>query len=166
MASRGRWEGKNGQTWCIWGLLIRAVGLENLRKLRGDNDAGEINWDGRFLKKIWISHSVQFSRSVMSDSLQHHALQHTRLPCPSPTPGAYSNSCPLCRWCHPTISSSVIPFSSCLQSFPASRSFPMSQFFASGGQKIGVSVSASILITLKNWNLISNRWNLISNEEI
>ena len=72
-----------------------------------------------------------FSRSVVSDFLQPHGLQHTRLPCPSPTPGVYSNSCPSSRWCHPTISSSVAPFSSCPQSFPASGSFPMSQFFAS-----------------------------------
>ena len=78
--------------------------------------------------------SVQFSRSVVSDSLQPYELQHTRLPCPSPTLGVYSDSCPLSRWCHPAISSSVIPFSSCLQSFPPSRSFPMSQFFPSGGQ--------------------------------
>ena len=92
-----------------------------------------------------IFNSVQFSRSVMSDSLRPHESQHTRLPCPSPTPGAYSNSCPLSRWCHPTISSSVIPFSSRLQSFPASGSFPMSQFFAWGGQSIGVSASASVL---------------------
>ena len=86
--------------------------------------------------------SVQFSRSVMSDSLQPHGLQRNSLPCPSPTPGACSNSCPLNRWCHPTISSSVVPFSSCLQSFPASGSFPMSQFLASGGQSIGASASA------------------------
>ena len=79
----------------------------------------------------------------MSNSLQPHGLWHTRLPCPSPTPGAYSNSCPLSQWCHPTISSSVIPFSSCLQSFPASGSFPMSQFFTSDGQSVGVSASAS-----------------------
>ena len=78
-----------------------------------------------------VSRSVQFSHSVMSNSLWPHGLQHTRPPCPSPTPGVYSNSCPLSRWCHPTISSSVFPFSSCLQSFPASGSFPMSQFFAS-----------------------------------
>ena len=77
--------------------------------------------------------SVQFSRSVMSNSLQPHGLQHARLPCPSPTPRAYSNSCPLSRWCHPTISPSVIPFSSHLQSFPASGAFPMSQLFAWGG---------------------------------
>ena len=82
--------------------------------------------------------SVQFSCSVMSDSLRPHGLQHTRLPCPSPTPEVDSNSCPLSRWCHPTISSSVVPFSH-LQSFPASGSFQMSQFFASGGQSIGVS---------------------------
>ena len=88
--------------------------------------------------------SVQFSHSVMSDSLQPHGLQHTRLPCPSPTPGTCSNSCPLSQWCHPTISSSVIPFS-CLKSFPASGSFPRSQFLASGGQNIGASASASIL---------------------
>ena len=78
--------------------------------------------------------SVQFIHSVMSDSLQPHGLQHVRLPCPSPTPRADSNSCPLSWWCHPTILSSVIPFSSCLQSFSASRSFPMNQFFTSGGQ--------------------------------
>ena len=94
--------------------------------------------------------SVQFSHSVMSNSLQPHGLQHARLPCPSPTPRA--NSCPLSRWCHPTISSSVVPFSSCLQSFPASGSFPMSQFFASGGQCIGVSASASVLpMNIQDW---------------
>ena len=89
---------------------------------------------------------VQFSRSVVSHSLQPQWLQHTRLPCPSPTPGACSKSCLLNQWCHPTISSSVIPFSSCLQSFPASGSFQMSQFFASGGESIGVSVSTSVLL--------------------
>ena len=89
--------------------------------------------------------SVQFSRWVVSDSLQPHEPQHARLRCPSPTPGAWSNSCPLRWWCHPTISSSVIPFSSCLQSFPESGSFPMSQFFKSGGKSIGVSASASVL---------------------
>jgi len=88
----------------------------------------------------WFS-SVQFSCSVASDSLRPHGLQHARPPCPSPTAGAYSNSCPSSRGCHPTISSSVIPFSSHLQSFPASGSCPMSQFFASGGQIIGASAS-------------------------
>ena len=89
--------------------------------------------------------SVQFSRSVISDSLRPLGLQHTRPPCPSPTPGVYSNSCPLSQWRHPAISSSVVPFSSCLPSFPASGSFLMSQFFASGGQIIGVSASKALL---------------------
>ena len=92
-----------------------------------------------------ILHSVHFSRLVMSNSLWPHGLQHARLPCPSPTPGACSSSCPLSWWCHPTISSFVIPFSSHLQSFPASGSFPMSQFFASGNQSIGASASTSVL---------------------
>ena len=95
---------------------------------------------------------LQFSRSVMSDSLRPHGLQHTRLPCPSPTPGAYSNSCPWCWWCHPTISSSVVPFSSSLQSFPASGSFPLSRFFASGDQSIGVSASATVFpMNIQDW---------------
>ena len=88
----------------------------------------------------------------MSDSLQPHALQHARLPYPLPTPRAYSNSCPLSQWCHPTISSSVVPFSSCLQSFPASGSFPMSQLFTSGGQSTGVSSSVSVLpVNIQDW---------------
>ena len=90
-------------------------------------------------KKDNINSSVQFSCSVVSDSLRPHGLQHTRPPCPSPIPRAYSNSCPSSRWCHPTISSSVVPFSSRLQSVPVSGSFQMSQFFESGGQSIGVS---------------------------
>ena len=96
--------------------------------------------------------SVQFSCSVMSNSLQPRGLQHTRLPCPSATPRAYSNSCLLSRWCHPNISSSVVPFSSCLQSFPASGSFQMSQLFTSGGQSTGVSASASVLpMNIQDW---------------
>ena len=96
--------------------------------------------------------SIQFSCSVMSNSLQSHKLQHTRPPCPSPTPGIYPNSFPLSRWCHPTISSSVIPFSSHLQSFPASGSFQMSQLFASGGQSIGVSALVSVLpMNIQDW---------------
>ena len=88
----------------------------------------------------------------MSDSLQPHGLQHARLPCPSPTPRAYSNSCPSSWWCHPTISSSVTPFSSCFQFFSASGSFPMNQFFASDGQSIGVSPSASVLsMNIQDW---------------
>ena len=96
--------------------------------------------------------SVQFSHSVVSESLQPHELQHSRPPCPSPTPGVYPNSCPLSWWCHPTISSSVVPFSSCPQSFPASESFPLSQLFTCGGQSIGVSASASVLpINTQDW---------------
>ena len=93
---------------------------------------------------IYMYVSVQFSRSVVSDSLRPHELQHARPPCPSPTPRVHPNSCPLCRWCHPTISFSVIPFSSCPQSFPASGSFQMSQLFTSGGLSIGVSASTSV----------------------
>ena len=97
--------------------------------------------------------SVQFSRSVMSDSLRPHGLQHARPPCPSPTPRVYSNSCPLSWWCHPTISSSVVPFSSCPQSFPASGSFLMSQLFTLGSQSIGVSASTSVLpVSTQDWS--------------
>ena len=97
--------------------------------------------------------SVQFSRSVVPDSLWPHELQHTRPPCPSPTPGVYPNPCPSSRWCHPTISSCVIPFSSCPQSFPASGSFQMSQLFASGGPSIGVSASTSVLpMNTQDWS--------------
>ena len=93
------------------------------------------------MKTTCICSSVQLSCSVVSDCLQPHGLQHTRLPYPPPTPRVCSNSCPLSQWCLPTISSSVVPFSSHLQSFPASGSFPMSQFFPSGGQGIGASAS-------------------------
>ena len=96
--------------------------------------------------------AVQFSRSVVSDSLQPHRLQHSRTSCHSPTARVNSNSCHLSRWCHPTISFSVIPFSSCPQSFPATWSFPMSQLFASGGQSIGVSASTSVLpMNTQDW---------------
>ena len=98
------------------------------------------------------SPSVQFNFSVMSDSLWPHGLQPTRPPCPSSTPTVYSNSCPLSPWCHPIISSSVVPFSACLQSFPASGSFQMSQLFASGGQSIGVSASTWVLpMNIQDW---------------
>ena len=113
---------------CIWNWL---------KKRRNRNIFQDMSY--------FILLSVQFICSVLSHFLQPHKLQHTRLPCPSPTPGAYSNSCPLSQWCHPTISSSVIPLSSLLQYFPASEFFPMSQFFSSGGQNIGVSPLASIL---------------------
>ena len=96
--------------------------------------------------------SVRFSHSVVSNSLWPHGLQHARLPCPSPIPRAYSNSCPSSRWCHPTISSSVIPFSSHLQSFPASGSFLISHLFKSGGQSVGASALASVLPkNIQNW---------------
>ena len=99
------------------------------------------------------SNSVQFSRSVASDSLRPHESQHARPPCPSPTPGVYPNSCPLSRWCHLTISCSVIPFSSCPQSFPASDSFQMCQLFASGGQRTGVSALTSVLpMNTQDWS--------------
>ena len=101
---------------------------------------------------IEIKESVQFSLPVVSDFLQPHGLQHARPPCLSSPPGVYSNSCSLSWWCHPTISSSVIPFPSCLQSFPASGSFQKSQFFTSGGQSIGVSASASVLpVNIQDW---------------
>ena len=103
--------------------------------------------------------SDQISRSVVSDSLRPHELQHARPPCPSPTPGVHSNSRPSSRWCHPAISSSVVPFSSCLQSLPASQSFPMSQLFTWGGQSTGVSALASFLPKKsQGWSL----WSLMS----
>ena len=103
-------------------------------------------------KKYDISfNSIQFSHSVMSDSLWPHGLQHARHPCPSPTPGAYSNSCPSSRWCHPTILSIVVPFSSHLQSSPASGSFPMSQFFALGGQRIGAASASVLPMNIQDW---------------
>ena len=96
---------------------------------------------------------LQFSRSIVSASLRPHELQHTRPPCPSPTPGLHPNPRPLSQWCHPTISSSVIPFSSCSQSFPASGSFQMSQLFPSGGQSVGVSASTSVLpMNTQDWS--------------
>ena len=102
--------------------------------------------------KLSILGGIQLSYSVMSDCLRPHGLQHARLPCLSPTPGACSNSCPFSQWCHWTISPSVVPFFSCLQSFPASGSFPMSQFFASSGQSIGTSASASVLaMNIQGW---------------
>ena len=122
-------------------------------------DLGEVlfwYWDWNPLN--WISlnspffSSVQFSHSVMSNSLRLQELQHTRPPCPSPTTGVHPNPCPLGRWCHPTVSSSVSPFSSCPQSFPASRTFPVSQLFASGGQSIGISASTPVLpMNIQDW---------------
>ena len=107
----------------------------------------------KLLDHLLCISSVQFNNSVMSDSLQPHGLQHARPPCPWPTPRVYSNSCPLSRWCHSTISSSVVPFSSCLQAFPASGSFQMSQFFTSGGQSIRVSASV-FPMNIQGWFLL------------
>ena len=105
------------------------------------------------MKEYITSHSVQFNRSVMANSLRTHELQNARPPCPSPTPRVHPNSCPLSWWCHPAISSSVVPFSSCPQSLPALESFPMSQFFTWGGQCIGVSASASVLpMNTQDWS--------------
>ena len=125
-------------------------------------------WKLRWLKQVPVSvfsksslvgnifgkiSSVQFSCSVMSNSLRPHEPQHARPPCPSPTPGVYPNSCPLRQWCHPAISSSVFPFSFCPQSFPASGSFQMSQHFTWGGQSIGISASTSVLsINTQHWS--------------
>ena len=111
------------------------------------------SWEPLCNLKFSSSHQSvsQFSRSVMSDSLRPHELQHARPPCPSPTPRVHSNSYPSSRWCHPAISSSVVPFSSCPQSFPASGSFPMSHLFTSGGKSIGVSASTSVL-PMNTWD--------------
>ena len=111
------------------------------------------NWNFNFPPWWWKMLGILVNlHSVMSNSLWPYGLQHARLPCPSPTPGAYSGSCPLSWWCHPNISSSLVPFSSFLQAFPASGYFPMSQFFASGGQIIGASASPSVLpMNIQDW---------------
>ena len=127
------WVLKN---WCFWTVVLEKTLESSLdcKEIKPINPKGNQSWI--FIGRLMLKLKLQYFGQLMwkSDSLQPHGLQHTRLSCPSPTPGVYSNSCPLSRWCHPTISSSVIPFSSCLQSFPASRSFLMSQFFASDGQ--------------------------------
>ena len=138
-----------GGASCPWRTLGPEVGgTPPHRQSRSRCNVFLCRVEGIYL--CWVCHhqpgkTVEFSRSVVSDSLQPHGLQYARPPCPSPTPGVYSNSCPSSWWCHPTISSSVIPFSFRLQSFPASGSFRMSQFYASGVQSIGVSASASVL---------------------
>ena len=123
--------------------------------------------NGEWINVLMMCASVQFSHSVMSNSLRPHQLQHTRLPCPSPTPRAYINSCPLCQRCHPTISSSAVPFSSHLQSFPASGYFSMSWFFTSAGQSIGVSGSASALpMSIQDWFPLGwNDWISLQSKE-
>ena len=132
------WEGSLGENEYMymysWILLLFTLNYHNI-----------VCW-------LAIS-SVQFSRSVVSDTLQPHELQHTRPPCPSPTPGVHPNSCLSSRWCHPAISSSVIFFSSCPQPLPALESFPMSQLFTWGGQSIGVSALASVLpMNTQDWS--------------
>ena len=134
------------------------VGITDLFLLRSSGTSILQQWilnifDGDQPLSTFTHYLVQFSCSVVSDSLRPHELQHARLPCPSPTPGVHSNSCPLNWWCHPAISSSVIPFSSCSQSLPTSESFPMSQLFAWGGQSIGVSALASVLpMNTQGWS--------------
>ena len=120
-------------------ILLSTTAEKHRAVCPGAKRQGMLPWIGDFQS------GSQFSRSVVSDSLQPHELQHARPPCPSPTPGVHSNSHRSSRWCHPAISSSVIPFSSCPQSFPASESFPMSQLFTWGGQSTGVSALASFL---------------------
>ena len=142
--------------WHDWGCVLPRIWQLDLYGVPGST--GDDNFDHiinifQFLYYSYIQNTfVQFSHSVTSDSLRPHGLQHTRPPCTSPAPRVYSDSCPLSQWCLPTISYSVIPFSSRLQSFPESGSFPVSQFFASGGQSIGVSASASVLpMNIQGW---------------
>ena len=147
----------------MWGSELFNMGLNSGTSQR--NRLRDVVW-GKchqcgfcFLSRLLHSHGLGhfpflllFSRKVISDSLWSHQLQHTRLPCPSPTPGVYSNSCPLSLWCHPTILSSIVPFSSCPQSFPASGSSSTSWLFASGGQSIGASASTSDLpVDIQGW---------------
>ena len=144
-----RW-GENSCKWCHrWGLNFQnmqtAHAITTTTKYQPSGKVGR-RPKQTFLQRRYIDgHSVQFTHSVVSDSLRPHELQHTRPPCPSPTPGVHSNSSPSSRWCHPAISSSVIPFFSCPQSLPASGSFPISWLLESGGQSIGASASASVL---------------------
>ena len=133
----------------LHGCLLHMLGMprkhfcaENLTATFSHAQTGHLMVLSMYLQTLL----VQLRRSIVSDSLPPNRLKHARLPCPSPTPGACSNSCLFSRHCHPTISSSVLPFSSCLQSFPASGSFPVSQFSTSGGQSIGASASASVLL--------------------
>ena len=125
--------------------MLESVAISPSRVSSPPRDRTGVSCLDRQILYHWATISVQFSRSVLSDSWWPHGVQHARPPCPSPTPRVYPNSCPLSQWCHPTILSSVIPFSSCPQYFPVSGSFQMSQFFAAGGQSIWVSASASVL---------------------
>ena len=126
---------------------------QSLRHILGSNQVWPSDWMFGKRKDVIQFSSVQFSRSVMSNSLRPHEPQHARPPCLSPAPRVYSTSCPLSRWCHPAISFSVVPFSSCPQSLQTSGSFPMSQLFAWGGQRTGVSASASVLpMNTQDWS--------------
>ena len=151
-----KWQGTALNTW-LKTCYFSSLRTELKRHLPEQNLVDNLIYIPPFttllsvLAQFYFS-SVQFSRSVVSDSLRPHESQHARPPCPSPTPRVYPNSCPLSRWCHPTISSSVIPFSSCLQSFPTSGSFQMTQLFASGGQSIRVSASTLVLpMNTQDW---------------
>ena len=154
---KSTWTEQSGeeQNFFRWEVFLSPIGCEyNLFWLDfcPDQLQGQ-PYSPKILKMFPIQFSsVQFSHSVVFHSLWSHGLQHIRLSCPSPTPGACLNSCPSSRWCHPTISSSAVLFSSCLHSFPASGSLPMSQFFTSGGQSIGISASASVLpMSIQDW---------------
>ena len=148
---------------CWWEYKLVQSQQNSVNFWKGDEDVMEgmlagSEVYGPILKLLAsLKYSVQFSHSVVSDSLRPHELQHARPACPSPAPAVYPNSCPLSQWCHRTISSSVVPFSSCLQSFSASGSFPMSQLFAWGGQSIGISASTSVLpMNTQDWSPL--RW--------
>ena len=136
------------ETCALVDTLVRQPSLK--RECRSTRDQCALS--AFYLEPLSRALLLLFSHSFVSDYLLPHGLQHPRLPCPSPASRACSNSCPSSRWCHPTISSSVVPFSSCPQSFPASGSFPMSQFFESGGQSTGASASASVLpMNIQDW---------------
>ena len=160
-----RWIGMvggRGERWQILDLFCKCIPQDlpiyrtrGRRKVQGWEDRRMWRASSLCPAKANFIHfsSVHFSCSVMSDSWRPHELQHTRPPCPSPTPGVYPNSCPSSRWCHLAISSSVIPFSFCPQFLPASGSFPMSQLFAWGGQSTGVSASVSVLpMNTQDWS--------------
>ena len=158
----GRWEGGSGwvihvNPWLIhvsvWQKPLQYCKVISLQliKINGKKHVLLVSTIQQSESAIHI-HISSVQSLIVSNFLWPHGLQHARPPCPSPSPRAYSKSCPLSRWCHPTISSSVIPFSSCLQSFPASRSFKMSQLFTSGGQSIGASASALVLpMNIQDW---------------
>ena len=133
--------------WKVLYFFILKLRPRELRWFHKNDPVGKREglWMCYFVAHCYFWFPVQFSHSVMSDSRWPHWPQHTRLPCPSPTPRACSNSCPLSQWCHPTISSSVVPFSSCFQPLPSSGSFPVSQLFASGGQSVRAPASAPVL---------------------